>query len=193
MNFAILVAILVACATLPPDLIVTDPQIVADKESQALFDDAIRWSRLHGLETGGCFKVWKVIGNNVIVTDAVESVNWRRAHVVQLRCGRRDGIWHTHWSPEDSSRVGCNVQQRAKDVFLIGPESILGLVVCGVGRDSLIPFHYDAVADSLNQQHLKQNPEYAKAEERARKEYETYRCANEPHESLKRSGIKCKN
>lgn len=194
-------AALVACAAtvlpsgkdtnLAPDLIVRHPIILPDGTSQALFNDALRWSRENHLETGGCFSVYRVVGDKIIVTDAIEKVYWRREDKVLLQCAPRDGIWHTHWKPEDKATVGCNVK-RAADLYLINEQSVLGLIICGIGRDSIKPYDYDEQADSTHEEYLRQNPAAVQQERRDALEEMTYTCANEPPASRRRPTINCR-
>lgn len=126
---------LLACASLQQ----TTP--VADVRSQLLFDEAITWSREAQLETAGCFDVY-TLGRTTVVANAVERVFWRRAHATNFACNRGQGIWHTHWLPESDSTVGCNLE-RAYDRGTLGPHHPVGVVICGVGRDSLRLYAWD--------------------------------------------------
>lgn len=149
--------------------------VLIDKQSMALFTDAIHWSRQYGLETGGCFQVFSQTGKYIIIDDAVETVRWRRPLRVLLNCHPEDGIWHTHWLAESDTVVGCNVG-RSQDLWLIGPYHPFGLVICGVGKDSVIPYTYDAT----NKPGENMSPE-ALAKQKADT---LYRCVDEPPASL---------
>lgn len=186
-----LIVLSISCVATPLRVEMGNTIVLADDQSQALFDSALVWSRIHGLETGGCFRIFAVSGNKVIVSDAVERVVWRRADRVMLGCTEGQGIWHTHWLPEGATSVGCNVS-RAMDLILIGPNRSLGLVVCGLGRDSVIPYNYSAKADSNYKASVARDPEIRAGEDSLRKEIEGFRCENEPEESLKRPSVYCK-
>lgn len=133
----VLLAVGVAGASCAAVLRPTDLRVLADSPSQSLFDDAVRWGRANHLETGGCFSVFSVAGKNVVVTDAVERVRWRRPLKVQLDCPERGGIWHTHYTSESDTTVGCNMS-RALDRWTVGYDHTASIVICGTGRDSVI-------------------------------------------------------
>jgi hypothetical protein len=169
-----LVALLVSAASYGQAPTLTP---IPDTRAQALFDDAIRWSRATGLETGGCFSILRVWGTaTLVVHDATEAVYYRRPLKVAIRCEHYQGVWHTHWLPESDSTVGCNVS-RAADLYLIGPRHPFGLTVCGVGRDSVIPFTYDPT-----HQPPPSPPEPGDT---------LYRCKDEPVASLRRGKYTC--
>jgi hypothetical protein len=154
---------------------------LTDTPSQKLFDDAERWSRREHLETGGCFSIFAA-GQHPVITDATESVKWRRPMKVQLNCAPTDGIWHTHWLAESDSSVGCNVGN-SRDLWLIGPSHPLGIVVCGIGRDSAITYTYDpsgqpaTATDSFTLIRMQADS--------------FYRCVDEPPVSLRRPRHAC--
>lgn len=184
--------IMIACAAYAgQDIVVMEPVILPDIYSERLFYDAIRWSKSYELETGGCFNVVGVVGNKVLIADAVERVIWRRSGAVQLDCSQFDGIWHTHWRDESKKWAGCNVN-RAKDLFLISRNSALGLIVCGARRDSLIPYDYSPEADSVYQDTLRKDPKLAFAERAAIIQARQFRCEDESLVSLKRPIINCR-
>lgn len=164
---------------------VTAPIVLPEKEAQALFNDAIQWSRINHLETGGCFRVFHSTGRYVIVVDVVERVEWRRQHRVHLDCKPTDGIWHTHWQTESAEFVGCNMS-RAADLYLISPAAALGIVVCGLGKDSVIPYSYHPKTDSLRRE-LAKNAVFIQWSTEGNR----YRCEDEPEASLKRPVINC--
>jgi hypothetical protein len=182
-----------ACAAASPEvvnIVVSNPIVLSASDAQQLFDDAIRWSRAHQMETGGCFSEIRVINSRVIVFDAREVVIWRRRHATQVACSINDGIWHTHWQPEDSSYVGCNMS-RAADRRLIGPD-MLGLVICGVGRDSVIPYTYSYTADSSYQAYGIAHPDFARRAAISDSVNASFTCADEPEESLRRPRVLCR-
>lgn len=166
---------------------------MSTKASQELFDDAIRWSRANKLETGGCFSAWVETspdGTRALVLNARESVSWRRPHLVGLVCGFGDGIWHTHWSPESDSTAGCNMA-RAADLHLIGPNAALGIVVCGVGVDSVIAYHYSVRADSVHQAARAADPAAARRADIDVEARLRWTCADESAASKARAGLVC--
>jgi hypothetical protein len=165
--------------------------ILADNKSQSLFDDAFEWSLKNQLETGGCFKIFDVVGTLIEVSDAVERVSWRRKDSVNLECGEGEAIWHTHWAPESGWSVGCDVA-RGQDIYLIEKERPLGLVVCGKGRLSLIPYNYDAQADSIHKKALRELPGLKEQEDSLEKTTKKYRCPDEPRASRERPALNCK-
>jgi hypothetical protein len=165
--------------------------ILADNKSQDVFDAAFEWSAENHLETGGCFTLFDVVGTLIIVSDAVEKVNWRREDRVELACGKGESIWHVHWAPESGNSVGCNIA-RGQDIYLIEPERPLGLVVCGKGRLNLIPYNYDAKADSVHKKALRDLPGLKEEEDSLRKATNKYRCPDEPRASRERPALNCK-
>lgn len=181
-----------ACVAAAPsivEIILEHPVVLSEIKAQRLFDDAITWSRQHELETGGCFTIHRIIGQNIIAVDARERVVWRRKHTVAVNCPTGSSIWHTHWQPRnDTLYAGCNVQ-RGADPRLIDPSTPLGLVICGVGRDSVIPYTYSAAADSAWEAYLAARPDYAdqlRLQEDARLRYS---CADEPKASRSRPEV----
>ena len=194
---SVIYAAVLACATTASpsseriEIRVSEPVIIASNETQAVFDDAIAWSREHQLETGGCFTVFKVIGNKVFITDAVERVIWRRGAWVQLDCADTAAIWHTHWQEETSATVGCNVA-RAQDIVSISPDAALGLVICGAGRDSVIPYTHSVAEAKEQREYLEKNPDVAERMRLAHEEANRYTCAQESPESMVRPMINCR-
>lgn len=174
-----------------PRVDIPNTTLLADNKTQAVFDDAWDWSVKHRLETGGCFTVFDVVGTLIVVFDAVERVTWRREDRVQLDCGKGQSIWHTHWKPEDSTSVGCNVA-RGQDIYLIEPERPLGLVVCGKGRLNLIPYNYTPKADSTHKAALRDSPWLQAYEDSLDKETKGYHCPDEPRASRERPALTCK-
>ncbi len=183
--------IIVSCAAKPVAQDPTRPIVLAEDNAQRLFDDAIQWSRKTGLETGGCFRVFHATNKHIVVVNAVERVKWRRSHTVLLDCAVTDGQWHTHPAKESARYVGCDVS-RSADQYLIDPDAALGLIVCGVGRDSTIPYSYNAVADSGFLQFMRSHPDAAAARAQESSVEDRYRCLDEPKESLSRPIIHCK-
>lgn len=192
-NFFAVVFVFLSCVTAAPmprvDLLAQ--VVITDDASQHVLEEAFRWARTHQLETGGCFRIFAVHGDKIIVTDVEERVNWRREDRVSLDCPDHSPIWHTHYKPESGSSVGCNMP-RAQDLYLIDKETPLGLVVCGLGRDSVIPYNYSAKADSLHKALLADYPKMKAEEDSLERVTNGHRCGNEPAESMKRSNINCK-
>jgi hypothetical protein len=172
MRLLLLPLALFACAAL---YVTTSP--IPDVQSQALFDDAIEWSKKEGLETAGCFDLI-VVGKASVVAFATEKVHWRRPMRVQFACNIGQGIWHTHWLPESDSTVGCNLL-RAEDRATMGPHHPLGVVICGKGRDSVRYYTWDTTMARIR----KVKPITHKNVRMS--------CTNEPPASLQRGHVDC--
>lgn len=161
-----------------------------DDISQAIFDDAMRWSRANELETGGCFSIFRNIGKMVPVYEAREEVAYRRPHMVGIVCEPDEGMWHTHWQKEDSTSVGCNVA-KAQDLGTASPSRVLNLTICGVGRDSVVSYIYIAQAEADQTAWEEKNPE-AVQKHNAKLEADSLgKCSREAPASLKRPTINC--
>ena len=191
-TMASLVLVLLSCAALVPMNQTPKIYVFYENSSQALFDDAIKWSRANKLETGGCFDVFQISGNKVLVFDAVESVHWRREVAVQLDCGDTQGLWHTHWMPADGNVVGCNVND-AMDRITVSKKRRMNVVICGVGRDSVIPYVYDEEADSTLTRYLRDNPGVLLARVAEALADTNYKCKDESAVSLARPTINCRD
>lgn len=157
--------------------------VLADNPSQLLFNDAMRWSRKHHLETGGCFSVFTVQGDKIVITDVVERVQWRRPLKVMLDCPPKAGLWHTHHEKASRNTVGCNMDD-AMDRWLGDYSHVALVVICGEGRDSVI-FYTSAPADSLIANRKRWASRFIPPDT------DTYDCAHESPASLNRPRIAC--
>lgn len=178
--------------TLPLDSI----KVFVDAPGLQIMYGGLAWSRQHVLETGGCYNIFNIKGYNVFVTDVTERVVWRRQHRVQLDCTGYYGSWHTHYERAKAGIVDCNMRWvpgdtvMPQDIYHANKDGRMYLVICGFGLDSVIPYAYDAAADSAQLAWDKDRPVDLQA--LLQEQADTlYHCKDESVVSLRRPHIYC--
>lgn len=118
--------------------------VLADDTSLRLFDSTIRAARHERVEMGGCFRYFPIATTRIIAYEARVHDMRRKFLEVTVDCPVDQGVWHTHWiTPDDTAwnprDLRCAPSERDRQLNA----HLFGIVVCGIGRDSLVGFTGD--------------------------------------------------
>lgn len=110
-------------------------QLALPNGALKVLNEAARSARQSQLELGGCATLEARKGYLFYVSDPYVSFAYTSRDSMGLVCRTDAVLWHTHVDVDDLPALRC--QPSETDVK---NTPVLGIIVCGIGKDSLIPF-----------------------------------------------------